>query len=246
MEHTAHDTLALSREELRDLVLDGLDREQAGARYGIRRWDADFECTLRERDEEDLRHVFHAPEVRDAMVGYFRADIAENEAIYRFQVARNAKRAARLRLEVALGEHDGVFVEEDAGDEIVPELQGVTRVSKQARVAKLRRVVEASARLAERPEEPEAEGLWFPPSLGEGVEDFARDLSEILKVGGEKARSLVLRVCNDIDIAKRVESDPDMPKPLRYLAGIVAKTWAEISTPLTCRQIGFSTPPPSA
>lgn len=224
-------------------VIKAFGRQGPAARFGLKTWQ---EQSQRAREEGPgvgkVVHRFKSPEVYDALVDYFVADIADNAAIHEAKVAKDKLKLAAVKLRAALGEHDGCLLDQEEGDRIVPERFEVVRVSESARKESLRQVIKASMKLAEEDDETlgnEGEDSKFPSALGDGILQYAKDLSEFLRATGTKGRELVVRLCQDANLAKEVRGDDDMPSPLRFLAGLVLETTANTRLPEEERTMGF-------
>jgi len=226
----------LEWQEIEARTVEGLDAEAVGTRHAIDHWRADCLKTQRNADEADLFHIVSTPAARAALIAYFRSDIAENEALYRLKSMRNARDASRAQLEEALGTHEGVFVNTEAGERFVPELQGVIRVSEQQKNARRRRVVEAISELAHTPEDLPA----FPAIPGAMMDEFSKDLREILTEGGDLAKETVLQICKDRRFASEVTDDSRVPGVLQFLASLVLTVKEKDSLPAPARALGFA------
>lgn len=221
-------------------VLTGLDMGEAGVRYAVKRWRDDVAEARQADDPDRVAHTFVSREVIKATIDYFRADIADNEAIYRLKVARSKRRKALMDLHTALGEHDGFFVDEQGGERIVPERLAVTRVDKAAQINALHRVVQASIQLAKSNGDGAVEEPAFPADLGDGIRDFENDLKEFIRANGDQGREMVLRVCEDRDFATEVIANEEMPKSVRFLAAIVVETVMKNRIPERPPVFGFA------
>ena len=100
-------------ERLLASVIDPFDLNDVGQRWAVEQWRKHAEA---DRDGEPLGkivHEFASNEVLEAAVGFFKADIEENIAIFKAKVAKNRRYEALIQACSALGVHDGVFPEED-------------------------------------------------------------------------------------------------------------------------------------
>ena len=203
-------------------VIEPFDLNDVGHRWAVDQWRKHAEA---ERDGEPLGkivHEFASDEVLAAAVGFFHADIEENIAIFKAKVAKNRRYEALVQVRSALGVHEGFFPDEDEAIDV--ERLAVIRNGRDEEQAKHRKLVEVSRALAEAEGDPEAviTGAQLPGALreNEGIKAFLSDLVEFIGANGERGRDLVSRVCADEAEASRVKGDEDMPKPLRFLAGI--------------------------
>jgi len=130
-------------------------------------------------------------------------------------------------------------VDEEDGEHIVPELLAVLRVTKSAKTKMLQQVVQASMTLAHNNGDENAEQPSWPPGLGDGIQDFANDLTEFLSANGEEGREIVTRVGEDTDFAKKVCNDEDMPRPIRFLGQVVVEANTNNHLPKKEQRIGF-------
>lgn len=221
-------------------VLKKFNMKDPATRYAVKRWRDDVAAARAASGALEVVHAFAAPEVVEAAVAFFRADIAENEAIYRAQVAERARIAALMGVETAMGEHDGYFVDREKGERVAPEQLAVVRFDKTEQLSALRGVVEASVKLAQSNGDGADERPVFPSALGEGIREFADDLGEFIRVNGDEGRNCVLRLCDDRDFAARAAVDENLPKPLRFLAQTVLQTSEKVRLPEQPVGFGFA------
>lgn len=226
-------------DEIEKRVVKAFDLDDVGANYGVSRWREHVEKTRGVEDAGEIAHDFTSPKVLNTVVEFFRSDIEENEAIFRVKVARNNRLLKLMNLRVALGENQGVFVDEEDGERVVPELLAVVRVTKSAKTKMLQQVVQASMTLVHNNGDENAEQPSWPAGLGEGIQDFANDLTEFITANGEEGREIVTRVCEDINFAKQVCNDEDLPRPVRFLGQVVVEANTNNHLPKKERAIGF-------
>lgn len=203
-------------------VIEPFDLNDVGQRWAVEQWRKHADA---EREGEPLGkivHEFASDEVLAAAVAFFQSDIEENIAIFKARVAKNRRYEALVKVRSALGVHDGVFPEEEEGIDV--ERLAVIRNGRGEEQAKHRKLVDVSRALAEAEGNPEEviAGAQLPGPLreNEGVKAFLSDLVEFIGANGERGRELVSRVCADEKVASQVKGDDDMPKPLRFLAGL--------------------------
>ena len=222
--------------EIEKRVIESFNLDDVGANYGVSRWREHVEKARGVEDAGEVAYPFTSPKVLDAVVEFFKADIAENIAIYQVKLARNDRLMKLMNLRVALGEAQGVFVDEEDGEHVVPELLAVVRVTK---AKMLQQVVQASLTLAHNNGDENAEQPSWPAGLGDGIQDFANDLSEFIATNGEEGREIVTRVCEDINFAKKVCNDEELPRCIRFLAQVVVEANTNNHLPKKKRRIGF-------
>jgi hypothetical protein len=223
-------------------VIEPFDLNDVGQRWAVEQWRKHAEA---ERDGEPLGKIVHefvSEEVLKAAVAFFQADIKKNVAIFKAKLAKNQRYEALVQVRSALGAHDGVFPEEEESIDI--ERLAVIRNGPDEKQAEHRKLVEVSRALAEAEGDHEAviAGAQLPGPLreNEGVKAFLSDLVEFLGANGERGRDLISRVCVDEKIASRVKDDDDMPKPVRFLAGIALDLSRNAQKlPVEHRPLGF-------
>ncbi len=162
-------------------------------------------------------HVFGA-DVAEAAIRFMVADLEEDVALRRADLAKEKCRLAGAALRASLLESDGIAVEGDDETHIVPELLRIVRVDRSAKNALLRQFLAASRQMAagEAGEQP----VTFPKALGADIDRFSRDLREFLEANGAIGREAVLRVCDNVDTAAEFADSDEAPAPLRFLAGV--------------------------
>jgi hypothetical protein len=206
--------------------------------FAFRQWCEDADKTRKACDEGCVVHKFTSTEVFVAAVAFFLADIGENVAIHHLRVARDRRRLKLANLRGALGKYDGFFLDEDEGDSIVPERLAVVRITNATRIQALQQVVMASRRLAESDDDGTSGEVPFPTSLGDGIQAFAADLANFIKTNGERGRSLIRQVCENLSYAGQVIDDEAMPPPVKFLAKIVIEAIGHNRLPEE-RKFGF-------
>ena len=225
--------------EIEKRVVESFNLDDVGANYGVSRWREHVEKVRGVEDAGEVAYPFTSPEVLDAAIEFFKADIAENIAIYQVKLARNDRLLKMMNLRVALGEAQGVFVDEEDGEHVVPELLAVLRVTKSAKTKMLQQVVQAAMTLAHNNGDENAEQPSWPAGLGDGIQDFANDLAEFISANGEEGREIVTRVCEDINFAKQVCNNEEFPRPIRFLGQVVVEANTNNHLPKKKQRIGF-------
>lgn len=228
-------------DEIERRVVESFNLDDVGVNYAVSRWREHVEKARELEDAGETAYPFTSPKVRDAVIEFFQADIAENEVIFRVKLARNGRLMKLMNLRVALGEAQGVFVDEEGGEHIVPELLAVLRVTKSAKTKMLQRVVQASMALADNNSDENAEEPSWPAGLGGGIPDFANDLQDFVDQAGDQGRDMVTRVCQDTGFAKSIRNDEDFPQCIKFLAQIVIEANCNNPLPEKERRIGFGT-----
>lgn len=228
-------------EELKQRVVEAFDLDDPAALYAVSQWcDAAEKIRGAAATSKQVRSAFSSNEVLSAAIEYFRADVEENLAIFRAKLARiNCdQKLADIRLKLA--EAQGVFVDENAGERIVPELLSVLRIDPLARTKMLRQMVHAAMALAENGDEENITVPPWPIGLGDGIQEFADDLAVFLEQAGDPGRDLVRRVCRDISYAESIEDDSSLPRCIKFLAKIAAATGRGETLPTEKRRVGFA------
>lgn len=226
-------------DEIVNRVVESFNLDDVGANYGVSRWREHVERARSVEHAGNVSHAFTTPEVLDAVVDFFKADIAENMAIFKINLARNNRLMKMMQLRVALGEAQGVFVDDEEGERVVPELLAVIRVTDSAKTKMLRQVVQASMTLARNNGEESDDQPTWPAELGKGIQNFAKDLTAFISINGNEGRELVMRICQDPTFAETLENDQNIPNPIRFLAEVVVKVNTHNRLPDKERRIGF-------
>lgn len=222
-------------------VLEAHKRNGVAGEYAIERWRKRVQQIREEYGVRVIVHEFKSPQVLEAARKYQICDIAEFEAIYQVKLAREALGLAERELRLSLAQQEGFFLseDEDESESLVPEMLAVVRRTKADEIKRLREVVEFARQLALSDNGDSLSDL--PRPKGPGLTEFTSDLVEFIEVSGEAGRATVARICESVDVAVRLKEDPQVPKLLRALAGIVVETNGySLSGPR--QQMGFRPP----
>ncbi len=208
-------------EEIEKRVTDSFDKNDVCANYGLECWKKEVEKVRKAEELSEIAYQFIQQGVLDAAVEFFKADIEDNMAFFRMKVSRNTRLLKLMNIRIALGEQSGIFIDEDEGERIVPEILAVIRVSKSAKKKILSQVVESAMTLANNNGDANGEKPVWSAAFGEGIDEFAKDLDEFISANGEDGSNMVRTICRDLNYAKKISNDDNMPKPIRALAGFV-------------------------
>ena len=223
-----------SWEEIQNRVIEHFNGNDICDKYSVSLWQEELENVRGARDAGEILHHFTVPNVIDAAIEFFKSSIEENRAIFQVKVKMNRRRMKLMALQSALGEDQGLFVNEEEGEMIVPELLAVIRVNKTER---LQQIIQTSMSLA-RDEKGECKDQ---PSWPSGTdENFSNDLTKFINTNGDEGRELVTRVCEDIGFARTVHNDEEMPMPIRFLAQIVTEAGKDTHIHKKKKIIGFA------
>ena len=233
MSEMTNDKAVPNWDEIEKRVIESFNIDDVGTSYGVSRWKEHVDKARGTEDSGEIAHHISSPMVLDAVVEFFKSDIEKNEAIFRVKVARNERLLKLMNLRVTLGEAQGVFVDEEDGEHVVPELLAVVRVTK---AKMLKQVVHASMTLANNNGDENAEQPSWPAGVSE---DFSNDLTEFINANGDQGREMVTRVCEDTVFAKKVCNDEEYPKPIRFLAQVIVEANSNNNLPGQERRIGF-------
>ena len=238
---TIQQTTSLTHwDEIEKRVVDNLDLNVPRDRYAFSEWRKDTEKIRAAANENDIVHRFTSPQVIQAVVDFFKADVAENKIIFDLKAARNARKLAGINVVTCLGQFDGRFVDEEQDEQVVPELLAVCGNTKSAKARLLQQVVDTSLKFAESAGQNGASRPAFPAALGDGIHEFENDLTEFINVNGDGGRQFVARLCTDREFAREVGDDADMPKCIKFLAGVVVEIGAKNKLPEKPSPIGFA------
>lgn len=203
-------------------IIESREGKSVARKYAIARWRERVKGIREEYEDGNVAHVFTSSEVLEAARKYHTADIARFEATYEVKLAREALAVAEKELRVALARHDGFLLDEEEGDQLVPEMLAIVRKTKADEVKRLRGVIEF-ARLTAQAADGEHRNA-VPRPKGPGLSSFASDLLEFIEASGEQGCATIRRICESVNVASRVKDDPEVPPPLRFLARLVVDT----------------------
>jgi hypothetical protein len=193
-------------------VLKAFDLRDKSQEYGVKEWKEYVEKIRSSEVKGDIIKTFESREVYDVLVSYFISDIEDNIARYRLKLCQSNRQNKLMSLALALGEYDTVFIDEERGEKIVPELLGIASVTNE-KIYK--RVLQASVCLAQNYTEDKSVEITWPLEVSS---DFTDELTTFIKSNGDQGRELIMRICEDGNCANDIYTDSEMPKPLRFLA----------------------------
>jgi hypothetical protein len=225
-------------ENLEKLVTKSFDQDDATTQHAIAQWRADQEKARAQQAASEVVAAFTSPLVLEAVLAFHKADIEENIAIYKAKVAHSERQLKFMNMRVALGAAQGYFVDDEAGDRVVPAMLAVMRTSKEAKTRMLHQLVQTLKRGAEQGVAPEEADL--PAGLGDGVKALSADLTEFEQINGDNGRQLVVQVCEDASFAEKVSADERLPKCIRFLAQVVSEISTSNKLPAPERRMGFN------
>ncbi len=233
----------VSWKTIEHLVLEGLDLENQATRHAVEEWKKHVKDVQTQHEADRMIHAVSSEESIQALVEFFRSDIAVREAKYKAKMAREMRALAFARLRVALAESEAAFADERLGIALVPEMLGIVRISPETKRAALNEMIERAIALAEG-REPDEDTR----AAGEDrsrLAEFSADLKMFLDANGEEGKELVLRICKDTEFAKQAMTDPELPGVVAFLAQVVvrAKTPLKIVKRRNGRPIGFMRSP---
>jgi len=224
-------------EDIEKRVLEPFDLDDIAESRAVNLWRAGVEKVRAAVGLADVTHRFSAPQVHDAAVEFFKTEIREYESIHRLKVAEHRSSLALKNLVAMLGEHDGIFPDDEEDQRVVPEILSVVTIRKSTQRRLFKQVVQASRDLA-RAKGDDGE-IPFATELGDGIKHFKDDLHEFIESNGDHGRAAVVRVCEDREFAETVNGSEEWPKPLRFLARIVVQGASTSRLPEQERKIGF-------
>lgn len=209
--------------------------DSPGGRFAVAEWRRTLDRVRAEFGDAKVVHRPRAPEVLDALVARFVADLEDNRAMYTARIARNRLKNAQQAAEAAIEEREGYLIDTEAGDRLVAELGAVVRRDPRARAGVAREVVATCPALAT------GEEAAFPAHDGLNCDEFEADFRAFLRDNGNRGEELAARVCDDVELAKTVAGDEQAPKPLRFLASLVVQSNA-FALPARPDRVGFARP----
>ncbi len=205
-------------EDIDRLIIEPYDLEDLGNRYGISRWQEEMSKVHGAGDDGGR---FSSEEVHNAALAFFKADIEENIFMYRAKLIRNKRARKLMDLRRAIAEFEGIGVEDENGDPVLPGPFAERRETRSSKIKKLKQVVYAAETIANG---GSRNGVPFwPAGLGDGFDIFAKDIADFIEKNESVGIEMVNRVCRDVTFAKEMCDDGEMPRCVRFLAEIVVE-----------------------
>ena len=226
-------------EEMDKVILEIYDLNDVEIKYAIKHWQKQNEGIRKDEDVGDVIHTFDSLTVKEAAIKYQQAKINTLRDQYRVNVDIKKENLALANLVAALGEFDGIFADEDEGDQIVPELMAVLRITKADKLKRINRIIDTSMQLAQSEDGEIKNQPDFSASFGDGIKQYIKDLLEFINTNGNDGREVVIRICKDVKFAKNVREDDEYPSPLRFLAKLKLEIGADTHLPNKSQNTGF-------
>jgi hypothetical protein len=219
------------------------DTKDVCLRKAVKQWeDAHFDPCMTDPVGE-LFHAITSPEMMAAAIAWHQADIEENAAINRREVAGVKVRDAMYRFRSALAEIDGVCITSDDMYVNIPRLE-VWR----SEPAKLKRIlpqkVASFCRKLAKGEIDigECRKGHIPNDFKElqVIGDFVKDILDFIEAKGEQGAAHVSAICDNGELAQQVAEDEAAPAPIRFLAKSVATSANLSAKEKSKRPVGFN------
>lgn len=229
----------VSWEEMEKIILKPFGSGDVAVKHAVARWTSDIADVRGDEKAGEVVHSFENRGVLESVVRFCRADILENYLLYMAKLAKHHRMLARQSMPVVLAEKEGIFVDEENGEQIVPELLSVRRVSAADKIKTFKQVVRSTLALAEAKGEPTDGGPEWPIGVMKGLGKYVNDIQEFIQATGEGGCEFISRVCTDVDFAASVRQDEKTPQCVKFLAEIVTELSKRSPIPSKKAKVGF-------
>ena len=206
--------------EIADRAVARFSETTQDASQVAREWRETFEGASTQAPDTKVVHHFSSEEVYDALFDYYVADLDEDQAIFRARIAKINRAQAMVRLESALAEFDGYFLNKDRGEHINPRQLTVVQPDRKAQYKRIVSITDRIARelLSEIILDAADEAHMSACS------DYYTDLVNLLEEPGASRRKVVIRIIESSSFAQSILESRSAPKPLQFLAKCVVLT----------------------
>jgi len=206
--------------ELAEGVADDFAKEVGDAEQVTKDWLRAFDERTNPIPDHEVVHTFSSVEVCVALYEYLIEDLREDHAIHRARIAGKRRKEASARLESALAEFDGFFLDRNRGARMAPEQFAVIQPD---RVAQFKRVIDTSKRIAQSaPTEVNLDEVDQAHMVQ--FEEYYLDLLRTLDNGGDDQRQAVVRIAECRRVAQSTIRSRGTAPPLKFLAQCVVLT----------------------
>jgi hypothetical protein len=218
------------QEQIDEQILEGLDLDDRMIQHAVHKYVEKKTQSLEEEiPEEEILHRIQTDEVISAIVQCRRAIIFAEADQRRLKISKGRAKLAQNQVVQAIGEFEDIDPdinwsldinhlvlvkpdeEEEEEEKVWPRVISFSRAMASGETS----IPLASIRDGEMPDED--------LKKISGISDFFSDLADLLLETEQKGHDLVIQICDDPATATKIAQDENMPKPLRFLAGLVAK-----------------------
>jgi len=230
-------------EEIRNKVLAHYrDTKDVSLRKAVKQWaDAHYDPRKPEPVGE-LFHVITSPELAEAAIAWHQADIEENAAIIRLEVARLKVRDAMYRFRSALAEIEGVCITSDDLYVNIPRLEvwksepdKLKRILPQKVVGFCRKLAKGELDLSD------LKKGYIPNEFKElqVIDEFVKDIVDFIEASGDKGAEHIASICDNTERAQQLAEEENAPPPIRFLAKSVCTSASLLVKEKSRGPIGF-------
>lgn len=167
--------------EIEQKVIDSFDEKNAGVIYALKQWKKEIDKIRNGHIHDEVIYHISSPRVLNAIVNYFKKVVKEHIKIFQLRIARQVRAHHADKIFLAL-RREGIFVDDDAGEKVVPELPGVIRIDEKKQLCQ---IVDATRQRAL--DKNDWESSAWPDDLRKKYSDYVEDMENFIEVNGDSA-----------------------------------------------------------
>lgn len=219
------------------------DTKDVCLRKAVQQWEGAHFDPRKPDPVGELFHSITSPELVESAIAWHQADIEENAAILRRDVARLKLRDAMYRFRSALAEIEGVCITSDDLYVIIPRLEVWRSEPEQLKRILPQKVVNFCRSLAKGELDlGEIKKGHIPNEFKElqVIGEFIKDIIDFIEVDGQQGAEQITSICDNMDLAHQLVEDTNAPAPIRFLAKSVINSTSMASKSKSKKPVGFS------
>lgn len=235
-------TKALAEKIKGEVIAHYKDSKDVCLRKAVKQWEDAHYDSLKPDPVGELFHAITSPELAEAAIAWHQADIEENAAILRRDVARLKLRDAMYRFRSALAEIEGVCVASDDLYVIIPRLEVWRSEPEQLKRILPQKVVAFCRSLSKGELDMGKIRKGYIPNEFKELQvigEFVKDVIDFMEADGQQGAEHVSSICDNAELAQQLAEDGKAPPPIRFLAQSVVNAKSIAAKSSGKRPIGF-------
>ena len=215
-------------------VLISFDPKNNATAHGIKMFLASFRENLERKVDGKVLTKISSQEGKEAMVNFLRASLEYNICVDLLALADRKQAVAAENAKLLVLEHENFDQNVDWKFDPIKLL--VIETSDDAEKLPIKKFCNFIKALADGSAPISIESVCegnLPDEIKEALDricgfkldHFLRDIAELMIENGEDVKDLIVRICEDLELASVMAKKEELPGPLRFLAKIVLKNF---------------------